>query len=138
MVVRQIETLFNKLASKASQGMGTSWAFSCAILLIVAWAAFGPSMGYSDTWELIINTSTTIVTFLMVFLIQNSQNRDARAIHLKLDELIFCMQSADNKMLNIEKLTLEELDVLAKKYESIAAELKGAKADRELGVKSSS
>lgn len=89
---------------------------------------FGPALKYSDTWELIINTSTTIVTFLMVFLIQNSQNRDARALHLKLDELILGMTNADNKMLDIEKLSLIELEQIAKKYEHIKCKMEKEKA----------
>ena len=79
---------FRSLASSASYVVGTKWAFLLAVFLIVAWAALGPSFHYSDTWQLVVNTATTIVTFLMVFLIQNTQNRDARAIHLKLDEII--------------------------------------------------
>jgi low affinity Fe/Cu permease len=98
--------------------MGSYWAFIIAIMLIVVWAFSGPAFGYSDTWELIINTATTIITFLMVFLIQNTQNRDARALHLKIDELIMALRHADNKMLNIENLSIEELEELAKKYQN--------------------
>ncbi len=90
-------------------------------MIILAWALTGPMYRYSNTWQLVINTGTTIVTFLMVFLIQNTQNRDARAINLKLDELIHAMSRAGNQMMEIEKLTDEELDVLQARYEKIRA-----------------
>ena len=99
--------------------MGEKWAFFLALLMIVVWAVTGPYFNFSDTWELVINTATTIVTFLMVFLIQNTQNRDAKAFHLKLDELIVALRHADNRMLNIEHLSTKELNLLAKKYEHI-------------------
>jgi low affinity Fe/Cu permease len=101
--------------------LGSKWAFSGAVLIIIAWAFTGPMFRYSDTWQLVINTGTTIVTFLMVFLIQNTQNRDARAINLKLDELIHAISRAENQMMEIEKLTDEELDVLQAKFEKIRA-----------------
>jgi low affinity Fe/Cu permease len=114
-----MQKLFIKWASKSAQIMGSPWAFFSASTLILLWALSGPLFGYSDTWELIINTVTTIITFLMVFLIQNTQNRDARAMHLKLDELIFSQKGADNKLLNIEELSVEELDQLAVKYQQL-------------------
>ena len=80
--------LFHKIAQKTSNAVGSAWAFSLAVMIIIVWAASGPIFGFSDTWQLVINTGTTIITFLMVFLIQNTQNRDAKVIHLKLDELI--------------------------------------------------
>jgi low affinity Fe/Cu permease len=86
--------LFRKIAHRTSEAVGSSWAFTLATLVIVVWALSGPIFGFSDTWQLVINTGTTIVTFLMVFLIQNTQNRDAKAIHLKLDELIRAVQGA--------------------------------------------
>jgi low affinity Fe/Cu permease len=92
------------------------------MFVIIVWAASGPYFHYSDTWQLVVNTATTIVTFLMVFLIQNSQNRDARALHLKLDEIIRSIQPAHNEMINIEKLSDEELEILAKRFEAIRAE----------------
>ena len=88
---------FQLFAAKASCWMGTKWSFVGAMLIIVGWAALGPYFHYSDTWQLVVNTATTIVTFLMVFLIQNTQNRDARAIHLKLDEVIRAMYQARNE-----------------------------------------
>ena len=113
---------FRTFASKASYVVGTKWAFLAAALLIVAWAASGPFFHYSNTWQLVVNTATTVVTLLMVFLIQNSQNRDARAIHLKLDEIIRSIQPARNEMIDIEKLSDEELQALSKKFEAIRAE----------------
>src|SRR5215213_5021127 len=108
---------FRKFAQSTSQFVGTPWTFSVACLVIVAWAACGPMFHFSDTWQLVINTSTTIVTFLMVFLIQSTQNRDTRAVHLKLDELIRAMKGARNKLVNLESMTDEELDKLQKEFE---------------------
>jgi low affinity Fe/Cu permease len=93
-----------------------------AILVILGWATTGPLFHFSDTWQLVINTGTTIVTFLMVFLIQNTQNRDARAINLKLDEVIRSIEAAGDEMMNIESLSDEELDVMQKRYERIRTE----------------
>jgi low affinity Fe/Cu permease len=98
---------------------------------VVLWATLGPRFHYSDTWQLVINTGTTIVTFLMVFLIQNTQNRDARALHLKLDELIRSLHAAHNDMINIEKLSDAELAKLAKKYEAISKEFESRRAKTE-------
>ena len=112
---------FGKFAAAASGWLGSKWAFLGAISIILAWGASGPVFHFSDTWQLIINTGTTIVTFLMVFLIQNTQNRDARAINLKLNELIHAIGTAGDQMMDIEKLSDEELDVLQKRYERIRA-----------------
>jgi low affinity Fe/Cu permease len=113
---------FGGFAAAASGWLGSKWAFVGAISIIVVWAFTGPIFHYSDTWQLIINTGTTIVTFLMVFLIQNTQNRDARAINLKLNELIRSIDAAGNQMMDIEKLSDEELDVMQKRYEKIRSE----------------
>jgi low affinity Fe/Cu permease len=113
---------FQSFATHVSVLVGSRWAFLAAILLILAWGCMGPLFGFSDTWQLVINTGTTIVTFLMVFLIQNTQNRDARAIHLKLDELIRSIQHAHNEMIDIEKLSDDELQLLAGRYERIRQE----------------
>lgn len=99
--------------------LGTAWAFVVAIAIIVVWAATGHIFHYSDTWQLIINTGTTIVTFLMVFLIQNTQNRDSQAIHLKLDELIRSVSGARNHLVDIERLSDEELKNFQKEFERI-------------------
>ncbi len=110
---------FGKFAAKSSHYLGSRWAFVVAIGVIVLWAITGPIFHYSDTWQLVINTGTTIVTFLMVFLIQNTQNRDARAIHLKLNELIHAVDKAKNQMIDVENLSDLELDELTKTYEKI-------------------
>jgi low affinity Fe/Cu permease len=110
---------FGKFASQSSHYLGSRWSFAAAIAVIVIWAVTGPLFHYSDTWQLVINTGTTIVTFLMVFLIQNTQNRDARAIHLKLNELIHAVDKARNKMIDVEKLSDLELEEIAKTYEKI-------------------
>ena len=94
---------------KATEATGTSTAFIIACLVIVVWAITGPLFGFSDTWQLVINTGTTIVTFLMVFLIQRSQNKDALAIHLKLNELVAAMEGASNRLIDVEDLTEAEI-----------------------------
>ena len=111
--------LFTKFANAVSAGAGSPFAFLACIVFVLTWAISGPLFGFSDTWQLVINTSTTIITFLMVFLIQNTQNRDNGAIHAKLDELIRAMVDADNEYIGIEHLTDEELkQVLAKVEEN--------------------
>jgi low affinity Fe/Cu permease len=110
---------FARFSAKSSHYLGSRWAFVAAIAVIVVWTLTGPIFHYSDTWQLIINTGTTIVTFLMVFLIQNTQNRDARAIHLKLNELIHAIDKAKNNMIDVENLSDLELDELARTYEKI-------------------
>ena len=107
---------FTTFASKAAQAVGSYWAFLIAVLVIVIWATTGPIFKYSDTWQLIINTGTTIITFIMVFLIQNTQNRDAKAMHLKLDELICAVKAAHNDMIDIEELSDDKLEEIAKYY----------------------
>jgi low affinity Fe/Cu permease len=109
---------FGQFAAEASFWLGSKWAFAVAGLIILTWGATGPLFHYSNTWQLVINTGTTIVTFLMVFLIQNTQNRDARAINLKLDELIRAVDKARNQMMNIEKLSDADLDVLEEQYQA--------------------
>jgi low affinity Fe/Cu permease len=116
---RSLSDRFQVFATKSSYWVGSRWAFALAVMAIIFWAGSGPHFHYSDTWQLVVNTATTIVTFLMVFLIQNTQNRDARAIHLKLDEIIRAIRPADNNMINIEKLSDEELQVLAAQFEKI-------------------
>ena len=113
---------FGKFAASASGWLGSKWAFAGAGLVIVIWAAVGPIFHFSDTWQLVINTGTTIVTFLMVFLIQNTQNRDARAINLKLNEIIRAIDKARDQMIDIENLSDLELDELQVKYEKIKSE----------------
>lgn len=108
--------IFSKFANKTSHAVGSPWAFVIAIFVLISWAISGPVFHFSDTWQLIINTGTTIVTFLIVFLIQNSQNRDAKAIHLKLDELIKATKMARNKLIDLEDASDEELTMLDKEF----------------------
>lgn len=107
---------FSRFAASASGWLGSKWAFGGAFLIIVIWAITEPLFHYSDTWQLAINTGTTIVTFLMVFLIQNTQTRDSRAINLKLNELIRAIERAGNQMIDIENLSDVELDELHSRY----------------------
>jgi low affinity Fe/Cu permease len=110
---------FRILAQRTAEWVGTPQAFGLALTLIVLWALTGPVFGYSDTWQLVINTATTIVTFLMVFLIQNMQNRDARAIHLKLDELLRGVKGARTAMVALENSTDEELAELQAEFDRL-------------------
>ena len=111
--------IFRKIAKKFSDVLGTAWAFILALLIIIVWAITGPVFGFSNTWQLFINTFTTIMTFLMVFLIQNTQNRDSKALHLKLDELIKSSSRASNKMIDLEDLSDEELDKLEEHFRKL-------------------
>src|SRR6478735_3155265 len=111
---------FSKFASYLSTMTGRPATFVMAVALVIGWAIMGPFFHFSDTWQLVINTSTTIVTFLMVFLIQNMQNRDAKAIHLKLDELIRAVKGARNNLVNLENLSEEELLKLEQQFMRIA------------------
>lgn len=110
---------FEQFARKTSLYSGKPVTFMLAVMIIVLWAITGPIFNFSDTWQLVINTGTTIITFLMVFLVQSAQNRDAKALQLKLDELIFKMQKADNVMMNIEELSENELIALSEKYKKL-------------------
>lgn len=112
----RIRDIFRRFARKSSEVLGTAWAFIGALIIIAVWGLTGPVFHYSDTWQLIINTGTTIVTFLMVFLIQNTQNRDAKAMHLKLDELIRAVEGARNRLVDLEKLSDEELKKLEEQF----------------------
>jgi low affinity Fe/Cu permease len=111
---------FSRFAKLTAHATGHPLAFLVAVLTIAGWAITGPLFGYSDTWQLVINTGTTIVTFLMVFLIQNTQNRDSAAVQLKLDELIRSMSDAENELLDIEELTDADLERLKARYEALA------------------
>ncbi len=107
---------FHVFARRSSQVLGSAWVFIIAIVIILVWGITGPTFHFSDTWQLIINTGTTIVTFLMVFLIQNTQNRDAKAVHLKLDELIRALKGARNHLVDLEKLSDDELKKLEEQF----------------------
>lgn len=121
-------SLFTRFAKAASHAMGHPIAFIAALGVIAVWSITGPLLGFSDTWQLVINTGTTIVTFLMVFLIQNTQNRDTAAIQVKLDELIRVLDKADNALLDLEELEEKELERIRSQYERLA---KTAKRGRE-------
>lgn len=112
---------FGRFASVVSGWLGSKWGFLCAGLAIVAWAISGPIFHFNEYWQLVVNTGTDILTFLMVFLLQNTQNRDARAINLKLDELIRSVDKASNHMINIERLSDSELDLLEKQFRRLRA-----------------
>jgi low affinity Fe/Cu permease len=107
---------FEKFSAKVTKATGSPWAFILAIVVIIVWAVSGPIFNYSDTWQLVINTGTTIITFLMVFIIQQSQNKDTAAIQLKLNELIAASSTASNRLIDVEDLTAEELETLKKFY----------------------
>jgi low affinity Fe/Cu permease len=114
-----LREMFRRFSGAVAAVVGSPFAFLVSALAIVVWASLGPHYQYSDTWQLIINTGTTIITFLMVFLIQNTQNRDARAIHLKLDELIRGMKGARNKLVDLENCSEEELNELEQEFKRI-------------------
>jgi len=111
-----VSDAFRVFARRTSVMLGSAWAFVGALFIILVWALTGPTFHFSDTWQLIINTGTTIVTFLMVFLIQNTQNRDAKAMHLKLDEVIRALKKARNEMVDLEELSDQELDKLEDQF----------------------
>ena len=112
---------FSRFSNSCSLMVGSRWSFSVAILVVIAWALTGPYYHYSDTWQLVINTGTTIVTFIMVFLIQHTQNRDSKAINLKLNEIVFSIERAKNDLIDAENLSDEELEELEKKYAHVRA-----------------
>jgi low affinity Fe/Cu permease len=112
---------FWRFSRRCSEYLGSAWAFIAAIVSIVVWAGLGPQFGYSDTWQLVINTATTIVTFLMVFLIPNTQNRDSKAINLKLDELLRGVTGARTGLVGLENRTEEQLDHLTREFKGVRA-----------------
>ncbi len=114
-------SVFEKFALKVTQVTGSTTAFLIALIIVLAWLISGPIFNYSDTWQLVINTGTTIITFLMVFLIQKSQNKDAIAIQLKLNELVAAHETASNRLVSVEDMTEEELKILQKYYSKLAA-----------------
>jgi low affinity Fe/Cu permease len=126
---------FRRFAHRTSETVGSAWAFIAAVIVIIAWAVTGPMFGFSDTWQLVINTGTTIITFLMVFLIQNTQNRDAKAIHLKLDELIRSLKGARNGLINLEELSDEELKELQQEFQRLSDRFKQASQEGVDAVK---
>ena len=109
-----------RFSQTAAAYSGNSWAFIIAVIVVVVWALTGPLFGFSDTWQLVINTGTTIVTFLMVFLIQRSQNKDTQAVHLKLNELVAALEGASNRIIDVEDLSEQELKLLHEHYRTLA------------------
>lgn len=112
---------FERLASTVTAATGSPWAFIIAFAVIIVWAVSGPLFGFSDTWQLVINTGTTIITFLMVFIIQKTQNKDSKSIQLKLNELIAATKTASNRLIDVESLSEEELNILHDFYTKLAA-----------------
>jgi low affinity Fe/Cu permease len=117
---KSISNAMEKLAQKAARWTGSSRAFAMAVGTIIVWAAIGPHFRYSDTWQLVVNTGTTVITFLMVFLIQRSQNKDAMAIQLKLNELVAALHGASNRLISVEQLTEDDLQTLQQHYEALS------------------
>ena len=115
-----LSQILERFSRKATEATGTSTAFILALLVIIVWIISGPLFKFSDTWQLVINTGTTIVTFLMVFLIQRSQNKDALAIHLKLNEIVAALEGASNRLIDVEDLTEAEIKVLHTYYQKLA------------------
>jgi low affinity Fe/Cu permease len=114
-----ISELLEKFSYQATRATGTSLAFVIALAVIIIWGLTGPIFGYSDTWQLVINTGTTIITFLLVFLIQRAQNKDALAIHLKLNEIVAALEGASNRLIDVEDLSEPEIDALRKYYKRL-------------------
>jgi low affinity Fe/Cu permease len=127
-----MEKLFNRFASATAKITGRPWTFIACLLLVLVWAATGPLFGFSETWQLVINTGTTIITFLMVFLIQSTQNRDAAAMHAKMDELIYAVRKADARFIGIEHLTDKELAVILNEVEQRALAIHAGKPARAI------
>jgi low affinity Fe/Cu permease len=133
-----ISDAFRVFARHSSMILGSAWAFAGAVLVIAVWLLTGPTFHFSDTWQLIINTATTIITFLMVFLIQNTQNRDAKAVHLKLDEMIRAVKGARNQLVDLEDLSDEELKKLEEQFQRLRkkAEHDGTRSHKAESAKS--
>jgi len=133
-----VQYAFRIFAQKASIVLGSAWAFVGAVLVVLVWVLTGPTFHFSDTWQLVINTATTVITFLMVFLIQNTQNRDTKAIHLKLDEMIRALKGARNQLLDLENLSDEELKKLEEQFRRLRkkAELNGTRSQKAQSAKS--
>jgi low affinity Fe/Cu permease len=126
-----VRRLFRVCAQGIATAAGSPWAFMIALSTVIVWGLTGVKFHYSDTWQLVINTGTTIVTFLMVFLIQNSQNRDTKAIHLKLDELLRAVQGARTGLVSLENLTDDQLEQLQKEFDRLQRRFKQSKQDAQ-------
>lgn len=133
-----VSDAFRDFAHRSSTLLGSAWAFCGAVLVILVWLVTGPTFHFSDTWQLIINTATTVITFLMVFLIQNTQNRDAKAVHLKLDELIRAVEGARNQLVDLENLSDDDLKKLEDQFRRLRkqAENRPTRSSNGLSAKS--
>ena len=123
--------LFNTIAKKAATATGSPWTFLAAVGIVVIWGISGPVFGFNDTWQLVINTGTTIITFLMVFLIQHTQNADTAALHIKLDELIRVSKDANQELLNLESMEPAHLEEIRQRYEALAKTAADIKSKKE-------
>jgi low affinity Fe/Cu permease len=132
--MERLKDAFARIAEKASQATGSFWAFSLALTVITVWAATGPLFGFSETWQLIINTGTTIITFLMVFLIQHAQNKENRALQLKLNELIAATRGASNRLIDLEDLSEHEIEALYHRYQRLANSARRLKPGAQTSV----
>ena len=128
-----VRDAFRCFAQRSSTLLGSAWAFCGAVLVILVWIVTGPTFHFSDTWQLIINTATTVVTFLMVFLIQNTQNRDAKAMHLKLDELIRAVKGARNQLVDLEELSDDDLKKLEEQFRRLRKHSENSRAGSDNG-----
>jgi low affinity Fe/Cu permease len=127
--LRRFNDWLERFSRRVTIWSGSSWAFALAVLVVIVWAVTGPIFSYSDTWQLVINTGTTIVTFLMVFLIQRAQNKDALAIQVKLNELLASQQGASNRLINVEDMSEEEIVTLHQRFSKLSQRLESAEED---------
>jgi low affinity Fe/Cu permease len=127
----RINDVLERLSHRVTFWAGSSWAFGLAVLALLAWAATGPLFGFSGTWQLIVNTGTTIVTFLMVFLIQRSQNKESLAVQIKLNELLAAQQGASNRLINVEDLNEQQITQLHERFGELTTKLETAKSNGE-------
>ncbi len=130
----KIKDAFTSFASISAAMLGSPWMFVANVLLILVWAGAGPFFNYSDTWQLVVNTATTVFTYLAVFLIQNTQNRDAKAVHLKLDELISSIDGARNRFANLEDVSDDELALLTEQFKNLRERAKAGDIDAVQGI----
>jgi low affinity Fe/Cu permease len=128
-----VRDAFRSFAQRSSTLLGSAWAFGGAVLVILVWVITGPTFHFSDTWQLIINTATTVITFLMVFLIQNTQNRDAKAMHLKLDELIRAIKAARNQLVDLEELSDDDLKKIEEQFRRLRKQAENGRTRSDNG-----
>ena len=129
-----IREAFTKFSAVSASLLGSPWMFVANVLLILVWLFSGPFFHYSDTWQLVVNTATTVITYLAVFLIQNTQNRDATAVHLKLDELITSLEGARNRFAGLQDVSDEELEILTKQFKELREKANAGDVDAVKGI----